>query len=276
VLPVSGEALDGTLVLAVGYDGSAFSGFAAQPGRRTVAGELVRALETLLRREVDLTCAGRTDSGVHALGQVVSVPVTRAELALPGRRVMGSLTALVPDDVSIRGAYRAAPGFSARFDALSRTYRYRISNGPVRPVMAWDWSWWVRRPLDLDAMRAGARLFLGEHDFASLCKAESAVGKPTCRNVMACDVRETEEYGEPLVAIDVRGNAFLHSMVRTMAGTLVEVGAGRREPSWVGEVIEARDRSCAGPCAPAKGLAFMRVEYAPGTLEPWEVSSSDR
>ena len=266
-------ALAGTLVLVVGYDGASFSGFAAQPGQRTVAGELTRALETFLRREVDLTCAGRTDAGVHALGQVVSIPVTEGELALRGSRVMGSLTALVPDDISIRGAYRAAPGFSARFDALSRTYRYRISNGPIRPVMAQDWSWWVRHPLDLDAMRAGTRFFLGEHDFVSLCKAESAAGKPTCRNVMACDVRETEEFGEPLVAIDVCGNAFLHSMVRTMAGTLVEVGAGRRAPAWVGEAIAARSRSCAGPCAPAKGLTFMRVEYAPGTLEPWGASS---
>ena len=122
-------SLDGTLVLRLGYRGAEFSGFAAQPGRRTVAGEVVRALETLLRRPVELTCAGRTDAGVHALAQYVSVPLSAAELGLDARRLSHGLSALLPDDISPSQLYRAPAGFSARFDARSRSYRYRIVAG---------------------------------------------------------------------------------------------------------------------------------------------------
>ena len=262
-------ALDGALVLELGYRGAGFSGFAAQPGQRTVAGEVTRALETLLRRPIDLTCAGRTDAGVHALAQYVSVPATATELARPGRSLLRGLSALTPDDVSPRALLRAPAGFSARFDANSRSYRYRIVVGEARPVLAWDHAWWLRSRLDVDAMRSGAARLLGEHDFKSFCKATSAEGKPTHRCVMALDVREQDECGENVTCIDVTGNAFLHSMVRTIAGTLVEVGRGHRDPSWVADVLAARDRKAAGPCAPAKGLTFVGVDYPPNLLSPW-------
>ena len=260
-----------TLVIRLGYRGAEFAGFAEQPGGvRTVAGELRRALETALRRPCELTCAGRTDAGVHALAQYVSVPMREDELGLPGSRLMRSLVALTPDDVSIRGLYRAPAGFSARFDALSRSYRYRIATTEARPVLSWDHAWWYRGALDVEAMSAAARPLVGEHDFKSFCKATSAVDKPTCRFVGALDVRRVEEAGEELVAIDITGNAFLHNMVRTIAGTLVEVGRGHRDPSWVAEVLAARDRTAAGPCAPAKGLTFVGVEYPENLLTPWE------
>lgn len=270
VEPEEGEGTQaGTLALVVGYDGAGFCGFAAQPGQRTVAGEVVRALETFLRRDVELTCAGRTDAGVHALGQVVSIPVTESELEIPAGRILRSLTALTPDDISVREVLRGPAGFSARFDAVERRYRYRICTGEVRPVMARGYSWWLRHDLDLEAMREGAALLEGEHDFKSFCKAVSAQGRPTCRFVRSVEIREVREYDEPLVCIDVAGNAFLHSMVRTIAGTLVEVGCGRRPASWVGSVLAACDRSAAGPCAPAEGLTFMDVEYEPGVLVGW-------
>ena len=259
-----------TLVIRLGYRGAGFAGFAEQPGVRTVAGELRSALETALRRPCELTCAGRTDAGVHALAQCVSVPVTSEEACLPGSRLMRSLVALTPDDISVRGLYRAPEGFSARFDALSRSYRYRIATSEARPVLAWDHAWWYRGSLDVGAMAAGAAHLLGEHDFKSFCKASSAEGKPTCRYVGALGVSRVEEAGEELVAIDITGNAFLHNMVRTIAGTLVEVGRGHRSPDWVADVLVARDRSAAGPCAPAKGLTFVGVEYPEQTLTPWE------
>ena len=131
---VNGAPAAGTLVLCVGYRGAKFSGFAEQPGMRTVAGELRHALSTVLRREVELVCAGRTDSGVHALSQFVSVPVSEEELKLDARTLSRSLVALTPDDISIRGLYRADALFSARFDATSRSYRYRIATGDARPV----------------------------------------------------------------------------------------------------------------------------------------------
>lgn len=264
------STLDATLVLKLGYRGADFCGFAAQPGRRTVAGEVVRSLETLLRREVDLTCAGRTDAGVHAIAQYVSVPVTADELALPVRRLMHGLSALLPDDISPAMLYHAPKGFSARFDARSRSYRYRIVAGEARPVLAWDHAWWLRSDLDVAAMGEAASALVGEHDFKSFCKATSAEGKPTHRCVMRCDVSEQAECGERVICIDVVGNAFLHSMVRTIAGTLVEVGRGHRSPAWASEALAACDRKAAGPCAPAKGLTFVGVDYPQELLAPWE------
>ena len=260
----------GTLVIRLGYRGADFAGFAEQPGVRTVAGELRRALETTLRRPCELTCAGRTDAGVHAIAQFVSVPVSEDELGVPGTRLMRSLAALTPDDISVQALFRAREGFSARFDALSRSYRYRIAASQARPVLAWDHSWWYRGELDVDAMSAAARPLLGEHDFKSFCKASSAEGKPTCRYVAALDVSRVTEAGEELVAIDITGNAFLHNMVRTIAGSLVEVGRGHRPVEWLEKVLEARERTAAGPCAPAKGLTFVGVEYPELTLTPWE------
>lgn len=264
-----GPKAAGTLVIKLGYRGEGFCGFAEQPELRTVAGELRRALETTLRRPCELTCAGRTDAGVHAIAQYVSVPVTESELMLPGARLMRSLVALTPDDLSIGALFRAQPSFSARFDALSRSYRYRICAGDVRPVLAWDHAWWYKGQLNVEAMNEASKLLLGEHDFKSFCKATSAVDKPTCRCVGALDVRALEEAGENLVAIDITGNAFLHNMVRTIAGSLVEVGRGHRRPEWMSEVLAACDRRSAGPCAPAKGLTFVRVEYPAGALAPW-------
>lgn len=265
------------LVLRVGYDGTDFSGFAAQERQthvRTVAGELSRALETLLRRRVDLTCAGRTDAGVHARAQHVSVPMTRAESeSLSGERLLRSLGAVLPDDVRVDALYRADAGFSARFDARARRYRYRIVAGPVSALFNARWSWWLRcrseADLDVAAMDKAARCLVGEHDFKSFCKTASAQGKPTCRRVDSVAFEAEEALGERMLVLDVVGNAFLHSMVRTIVGTLVEVGLGRRDPSWVAEALAARDRRAAGPCAPACGLTFWDVRYDKGAFRPW-------
>ena len=266
-----------TLVLELGYRGGAFSGFAEQEGCRTVAGELRLALRTVLHREVELVCAGRTDAGVHAVSQYVSIPVSGDELELSGRRLMASLTALVPDDMSVRRILRAREGFSARFDAQARRYRYRISCGRVRPGLLWGYTWWLRpaATLDVDAMQRAASLLVGEHDFRSFCKVSSArmlldAGRSTSRCLETVKVSHAVEMGEPIVAIDVEGNAFLHNMVRIMVGTLVEVGRGQRDPSWVGEVLAACDRRAAGVTAPPEGLAFVGVDYPTGLLAPWD------
>ena len=265
-----------TLVLKLGYRGGDFSGFAEQEGQRTVAGELRRALEVVLRRDVELTCAGRTDAGVHAVAQYVSVPVYGEELDLSGRRLLASLTALVPDDLSVRAVLRGGPEFSARFDAQERSYRYRISCGRMRPVLLYGHTWWLRAvaDLDVDAMDEAAQLLVGEHDFESFCKVSSARklhedGRSTSRNLSTVHVSRDVELGEPVVALDVVGNAFLHNMVRIITGTLVEVGRGFHEPSWVGEVLAACERTAAGQTAPPEGLTFMNVRYPEGLLEPW-------
>lgn len=265
-----------TLVVKVGYRGTEFSGFAEQEGQRTVAGELRRALETYLRRPCELTCAGRTDAGVHALAQHVSLPVMADELSIPARRLERSLSAIAPDDISIRGVYRADPSFSARFDATSRSYRYRITCGNARPVMGWShvWWFWSEPDLDVEAMGQAARHLLGEHDFRSFCKVSSAQliladGRSTNRRLTRMQVAREREAGEDLIVFDVTGNAFLHNMVRVIVGTLVEVGRGHRDPEWVRTALEARDRAAAGPTAPAQGLTFEDVTYPAGALEQW-------
>lgn len=260
---------EATLAIKLGYRGAGFSGFAEQPTQRTVAGDLRRALETVLRREVDLTCAGRTDAGVHAQAQYVSLPVYGAELALSGEKLVRSLTALTDDDISIRQLLRAPQGFSARFDAQARSYRYRICAGSARPILGWDHAWWYNGYLDADLMDKAAQALVGEHDFKSFCKALSAEGKPTHRFVERLSVEEIEEAGEKFIAVDITGNAFLHNMVRTIVGTLVEIGRGHRPVEWIDEVLAAKNRIAAGSCAPAQGLTFVDVRYADGILQLW-------
>lgn len=271
-----------SLVLRVAYDGSGYSGFAIQEKQthvKTVAGELRRALEVLLKHPVSLTCSGRTDAGVHALRQFVSIPLAEGELdTVQNMRVLRAMSALLPEDIRVSGVYRASPCFSARFSAEARVYRYRLFLNGVPALFNGKWSWWVKvqdlRLFSVDSMFDASRCLIGEHDFASFCKSESAVGKPTCRFVESIDFQEERCLGESLLSVQITGNAFLHSMVRTIIGTLVEVGYGRRDPSWVSDVLLACDRRCAGPTAPACGLTLWDVRYPEGSLIPVEVSSA--
>lgn len=253
-----------SLVLTIAYDGAAYAGFAKQKDERlvTIQGELEKALATYFRRPIDTVCAGRTDAGVHALGQVVSCVLEAEEAAgTTADRLIISLNALTPDDIVIRAVRFERPEFSARFDARSREYRYRIVTGPVPPLFLRGFAWWRRGELDMEAMREGAAYLVGEHDFKSFCKAASAEGKTTMRCVSEISIEPEEQMGESCLVVKVIGNAFLHSMVRTIVGTLVQVGAGHRDPAWVAEVLAARDRNAAGETAPACGLTFWKVHY---------------
>ena len=254
------------LGLTIGYAGAGFAGFARQPGQRTVQGCIEDALRIILRREVDTVGAGRTDAGVHALGQVMSFAGTGDE---PDEdSFLRSLNALAGGGITVRGVRRAIPGFSARFDATCREYRYRIVSGSVPPLFLGDVAWWTTKPLDLEAMREGAAHLLGEHDFRSFCVTPSAVGKRTFRRLDAIEVYEEQQLGEPHVVVRVTGNAFLHSMVRVIVGTLVEVGTGLRDPAWVADARSACAREAAGPTAPAHGLTFWSVTYRDGVWLP--------
>lgn len=256
------ETPERTLSLTVSYNGAPFSGFARQPGQLTVQGELEQALSLIFRRPMEVVCSGRTDAGVHALGQVVSFDVANDELE--GRNLYSlrrSLNALTHEDITVREVEERQPGFSARFDAQWREYHYHVCLDEVPPLFMRDFSWYVHGQLDIDAMREAAAYLVGEHDFKSFCMAASAVGKPTCRNVHEISLSREMIMGEDILTIKVVGNAFLHSMVRTIVGTLVMVGRGQRKPEWVREVLEARNRTAAGENAPAAGLVFWRVQY---------------
>jgi tRNA pseudouridine38-40 synthase len=246
------------IALTVAYDGSLFAGFARQPDAITVQESLETSLATVLRREVHTVGAGRTDAGVHALGQVVSFPCGDET---PSSFVLArSLNAMTPGIV-VRDVRLARPGFSARFDARSREYRYRIAGSPTPPLFSAPVAWWVKRELDLDAMSRAAETLVGEHDFRSFCVTDSAKGKRTVRRVESIEIAEECILGERCLSIRVVGNAFLHSMVRTIVGSLVEVAVGREDVGWIGDALAACDRSAAGPTAPARGLTLWSVAY---------------
>jgi tRNA pseudouridine38-40 synthase len=244
------------LRLDFAYDGAGFHGWARQTGLRTVQGELESALATVLRSEtVAVTCAGRTDTGVHARGQVAHVDVTDADPVRLRRRLDGVLA----DDISVRRVVAAPEGFDARFSAVWRRYAYRIADQPesVDPltrgyVLAW------RRPLDLDAIEAGAKELLGRHDFASFCKRRE--GATTIRTLLSL-TWEREPGG--LLVGNVVADAFCHHMVRSLVGCLVAVGEGRRPPEWAGEVLAAARRDPAVAVVPAHGLTLEEVGYPP-------------
>lgn len=261
-----------SIALLVSYRGEPFCGFARQEGLLTVQGELENALRIVFRHEVPTVCAGRTDAGVHAIGQVASLELGRTELERKGLpALVRSLNALTHDNICVRDALIAPQGFSARFDADWREYRYRIAAGSDRPLLMDDYTWWIGScdAFDREAMERAAVRLIGEHDFKSFCVAASAVGKNTVRDLHSVTLLDDETFGERATVVRVVGNAFLHSMVRTMVGTLVEVGCGRRDPEWVDEVLAACDRRAAGQTAPAKGLVFWHVEYA--CLPDWGV-----
>ena len=250
------------VALLVSYKGDCFSGFAKQPGQLTVQGSLEEALAMIFRKEIETTCAGRTDSGVHARGQVVSFELDEADWGDRNEyKVLRSLNALSHEDIAVRAVKKAPAGFSARFSATMRQYRYFIAVDKYPPLFMRDFSWHIPKTLNLRAMRKASNYLVGEHDFKSFCLASSAEGKSTNRYVERIDISEETVYGEHLVVITVEGNAFLHSMVRTMVGTLVAVGLEKRSPEWVLAVLSAKDRKVAGENAPAKGLVFWEVSY---------------
>ena len=254
------------LRLDLAYDGTGFHGWASQPSLRTVQGELEAALATVLRVDsVGVTCAGRTDTGVHARGQVVHLDVEPGMLAAAAGRstapapeaLLRRLNGVLPVDVRVRRAAEAPETFDARFSALWRRYAYRIADAPelVDPlartaVLAWP------RTLDLDAMNAAAAMLVGEHDFAAFCRKRE--GATTIRTLL--DLRwDRDEAG--LAVATVRADAFCHSMVRALVGALVAVGEGRRAPEWVGEVLRGAVRDPGVTVMHAHGLTLEQVAY---------------
>ena len=239
------------LKLVLAYDGTGFHGFARQPGRRTVEGALLDGLERILGRRPGLSVAGRTDAGVHAEGQVVSL-----EAEDDPRRLMRALNGMLAPELVVRRATRAPDGFDARRSATARSYRYRIRIGEVPDPFTARYEWHRPGPLSLSPMRRAAGLLLGEHDFASFCRPRKEGGS-TVRRLERLTVRPAGE----VLEVRARAGSFLHQMVRSLVGTLVAVGEGRLEAGAMPEIVKARDRAAAGPLAPPHGLALVSVHY---------------
>jgi len=235
--------------LVLAYDGSAFRGFARQPRTRTVQGLLEEALQRILGDVPKLSVAGRTDAGVHALGQVVSF-----EADADPDRIQRSVNKLLAPEVVVRKAVLAPVGFDARHSATAREYRYRIRTSVWPDPFSARFEWHRPGTLTLGRMREAARLLVGEHDFASFCRTPEG---STVRNLRRLSVSRDGE----ILEIGAVADAFLHQMVRSLVGTLVAVGAGRADPETMPAVLEAHDRAAAGPVAPPDGLTLLRVRY---------------
>ncbi len=238
------------------YDGTDFSGWARQPGRRTVQETVEAALATVLRlgSAPSLTVAGRTDAGVHAIGQVAHVDLPPA---VDAERLQLRLSRLLPADVTVRAVSVAPDGFDARFAATGRHYRYRVTDRTPAPLRRYDTVAW-KRPLDEAAMRGAAQGLVGEHDFAAYCRRRE--GASTVRTLRALDVSRD---GDGVVVVTAHADAFCHNQVRSMVGALLAVGDGRRRAEWPRAVLVARLRDSAVTVAPPHGLTLVSVDYPP-------------
>lgn len=246
------------LACVIEYDGSGFRGWQSQRRGRTVQGTLEQALSRIADEPVTVVCAGRTDAGVHATGQVVHFD-TAADR--PNRAWLMGTNSNLPRDVAVRSVLPVDPQFHARHTAIARDYCYLIAAGPDRPALWRDRAGWNHAALDAAAMQRGAHYLLGERDFSAFRSADCQSNTPMRR---IDDITVTESRG--WVRIDVTGNAFLHNMVRIIVGTLLAVGRDERAPEWVGEVLAGGDRRRAGVTARAEGLYFLGPRY-PGAFD---------
>jgi tRNA pseudouridine38-40 synthase len=260
------------LRLDVAYDGTDFSGWAVQPGRRTVAGVLTQALDRLFGGVTGLTVAGRTDAGVHATGQVCHVDVSPGHWANVSTTLLRRLAGLLPADVRVRAVQVVAQTFDARFSALSRRYAYRVTDAPygADPLRRHDTLAWPR-PLDVDALNDAAAGLCGEHDFAAYCRRKE--NATTVRAVTRLDWRREPD---GVLVATVQADAFCQAMVRSLVGAMLAVGEGRRPASWPADLLSRRERANEVGVAPAHGLTLVAVAYPEDPAEYAERAQATR
>ncbi len=252
-----------TFKLTIAYDGTDLIGWQRQADGMSVQGLLEDALRELDGRDVAVVGAGRTDAGVHAIGQVASCSLARD---IDAGVLLRALNAHLPVTVRVLRAEPALPNFHARFDAISKHYRYRLWNGPAVPPFERLYVWHLLGPLDLDAMNDAAKRLEGTHDFAAFQWTGSSVATTTRQITMSrltagpTGIAEEKLYGR-LISYDVAADGFLRHMVRTIVGTLVDIGLGRKPPAWMDDVLASRDRRSAWQTAPASGLVLAAVDY---------------
>lgn len=246
--------------LTIAYDGTDFHGWQFQPEKSTVQGEIVSVLRRLTQETITLYGAGRTDAGVHALGQVGSF---RTQSTLSAEEFQRALNALLPPTIRITNAEEVGPEFNARWSARGKTYRYRIYRGKVVPPMIWRYVLHYPFPLDEDAMRDAAARFAGTHDFTSFAAStgseEDDKERSSEREVFFTELARSPDNEE--LIFTVKGRSFLRYMVRKMVGTLLDVGRGRLKPEDIDRLYELRDRSKSGPTVPPQGLVMVEVQH---------------
>ena len=241
--------------LTVQYDGSDFAGFQLQPNQPTIQGELERVLAVLAKAPIRIIGAGRTDSGVHAEGQVVSFKTDC--LTVPIGRIPAAMNSLLPDTIRVLTAEYAPSDFHARYSALRKTYRYQVYHGPTADVFLRRFALWEQEPFNWAVVEQAASLLVGRHDFAGFASTGSSV-RTTTRTMYRVEVDTSQR----LKLLRFTADGFLYNMVRSIVGTLLEIGRGSREPASIVEILATCDRSAAGPTPPAVGLVLESVDYA--------------
>ena len=241
------------IALGIEYDGTAYNGWQRQKTGTGVQSLLEKSLAVVANEHIEVTCAGRTDTGVHAAAQVVHFDTTAARSR---RSWLLGLNSTLPDDINVTWAEPVDPEFHARFSALSRTYNYQILNRLARSALYRSRAWWIHQAIDVEQMQSAARYLVGEHDFSAFRAAGCQAANAT-RTVTRIEVRRNDDW----IDITVSANAFLQHMVRNITGLLVAVGCGDRPADWAAEVLASRDRRCGGVTAPAHGLTLTGVEY---------------
>jgi tRNA pseudouridine38-40 synthase len=245
------------LKITVAYRGTNFCGWQVQEGLPSIQQSLEEAYQTVTSEHVRIIGSGRTDAGVHALGQVASLST---ESDMDCDRLMRALNATTPNDISVLNIQDAVTGFHAIQNAKRKTYRYQIQYGRIPDPLNRDFYWFIPNPLAVDAMQNACKQFLGEHDFVGF-QAAGGVRKTTVRTIYNCKL-EKETYGAfNRLIFEIEGNGFLYNMVRNIVGSLVEIGKGKQTPDWVTELIQQKNRNLAGETAPAKGLILLNVDY---------------
>lgn len=240
--------------LTVLYDGSEYHGWQIQPEFRTIQGTLTEVIRELVDQEVRVFGASRTDAGVSALGQIALVQI---DSSIPVENLAKVITHRLPSDIAVAEAVEVPQGFDLMGEVKSKLYRYTIFTGQLRPVLQIKHCWHLPTKLDIAAMSQAAAMLVGKKDFKSFAAAADK-RQTSVRTIFRCDVKQNDDW----VYIDVEGDSFLYNMVRNIVGTLVEVGSGRMEPEKINEILEAKDRTAAGPIAPAGGLCLMHIKYA--------------
>ncbi len=255
-----------SIKLILAYDGTAYAGWQVQPERTTVQGVLETAIERVAGNPARTLASGRTDAGVHALGQVVGF---RTDSRLEPEILLRALNAELPHDVAVLDVARVDDGFHPIRDSVSKRYRYVIHDGPVRDIFSRNYSWQMKHPLDAEAMHRAALGLLGRHDFSSF-ESAGAPRQDSIRTVTDISVTRSLSDGagqggqNHKIVIEVEADGFLYNMVRAIVGTLAEVGRGSQSESWPTEALAATDRSKAGPTAPPQGLFLVNVDYGQG------------
>ena len=243
--------------LTLAYDGTAYHGWQSQKSGRGVADRVEAALARLFPSAPKLVSSSRTDTGVHARGLVAHFEVPPDEARIPARQLPPAIHAGLPDDIRVVAAARAPAAFDARFDAVSKQYRYTVWNHPAMDPLLRYRAWHVPQPLDLVAMKAAAAHFVGRHDFRSFTARRAGVLGDPVRTLTRCEVRRRG----PEITIVVEGEGFLYKMVRAIAGTLVQAGQGKFPPEEIAAMLHRQDRRAAGVTAPARGLVLWKVSY---------------